>query len=365
MKVQEIVINGRFLGRKPTGVDRFAYEIISAISEMIRQNHKAVQGLSFKIAVPKTTNFASPFEFIPFVPVGFGSGQLWEQVVLPFYIRRNTLLISLCNTGPIAVPQQIAVIHDAATVVTPSAFSLAFRIWYRLLLPILGKSVQRIVTVSEFSKKEITSMFGISTRIVRTVGEGGEHILRISSADGAIERYGLVPKCYFLAVSSMAAHKNFGLVVQALSKLEDPPFDVAIAGGANSRVFGNSGILDSPQIKWLGYVSDEELRALYESAMWFVFPSIYEGFGIPPLEAMNCGCPVLASNAASIPEVCGDAALYFNPNDADELAALLLRVSKDAELRAEFSRKGLARAQEFSWENAARQILDVCREIIS
>jgi glycosyltransferase involved in cell wall biosynthesis len=167
------------------------------------------------------------------------------------------------------------------------------------------------------------------------------------------------------AVSSLATHKNFGLVVEALGKLENPPFDIAIAGGANARVFGNSGILNSPNIKWLGYVSDEELRALYESAMCFVFPSIYEGFGIPPLEAMNCGCPVLASHAASIPEVCGDAALYFNPNDADELAALLLRVSKDEELRAEFSRKGLARAQEFSWENAARQILDVCRETFS
>ena len=160
----------------------------------------------------------------------------------------------------------------------------------------------------------------------------------------------------------MAAHKNFQLVLEAISRLGPLPFDVAIAGGANSRVFGEAGVVDSNRIRWLGYVSDSELRALYESAMYFVFPSLYEGFGIPPLEAMTCGCPVLASRSASIPEVCGDATLYFDAHNADDLATLLMHVANDPALCAELKAKGHARAAQFSWERAARQVLAALRE---
>jgi glycosyltransferase involved in cell wall biosynthesis len=112
----------------------------------------------------------------------------------------------------------------------------------------------------------------------------------------------------------------------------------------------------------LGYVSDEELRALYEGAQSFVFPSLYEGFGIPPLEAMQCGCPVLAARAASIPEVCGDAALYFNPLSPSELAAVLMQVATNEPLRKQMRERGYEQANRFSWEAGARQLLDVCRK---
>jgi glycosyltransferase involved in cell wall biosynthesis len=242
----------------------------------------------------------------------------------------------------------------------PMAFSRAFRLWYRVLVPLLGKVSRTVLTVSEFSRQEIASAFGVPRDKISVVVEGGEHILRIPADTTAIQRFGLSGRPYILAVSSMAAHKNFQLVLDAISCLGNPPFDVAIAGGANPRVFGVSGMVDCERVKWLGYVSDAELRALYESAICFVFPSLYEGFGIPPLEAMNCGCPVLASLAASIPEVCGDAALYFDPHDADELATLLLRVANDSALCAELVMKGHERAAQFSWEMAARQIVAAC-----
>jgi glycosyltransferase involved in cell wall biosynthesis len=357
-----ITINGRFFSRRPTGVDRFAYEVLSSINILIGDDDPAVRGLSFKIMLPPGVTPEQKFLYIPTENVGWSYGQMWEQWDLPRAVPQESLLLSLCNTGPVLLGRQVVVIHDAATVKMPMAFSRMFRLWYRVLLPLLGRISRKVLTVSEFSKEEIVSAFGVLRDKVSVVVEGGEHILRSPADTTAIQRFGLSSRPYVLAVSSMAAHKNFQLVLDAISHLKDPPFDVAIAGGANSRVFGIASMMDSERVKWLGYVSDAELRSLYESAMCFVFPSLYEGFGIPPLEAMNCGCPVLASRAASIPEVCGDAALYFDPHNAGELATLLLRMANDSALRAELAIKGHTRAAQFSWEMAARQILATLRD---
>jgi glycosyltransferase involved in cell wall biosynthesis len=237
-------------------------------------------------------------------------------------------------------------------------------------MPRLGTGSRAVITVSDFARAELQRAFGVPAHKMTVVSEGGEHILRTPADPTALTRMGLMSchdtspsgRPYVLAVSSMAAHKNFALVLQALALLPEAPFDVAIAGGSNPKVFGQAGALQSDRVKWLGYVSDAELRALYEGALAFVFPSLYEGFGIPPLEAMHCGCPVLAAQAASMPQVCGDAALYFSPTVASDLAAALTRVSQDAELRESLRTKGRAQAQRFSWETGARQMLQVCRK---
>ncbi|CAA9891417.1 Glycosyltransferase involved in cell wall bisynthesis [Candidatus Methylobacter favarea] len=358
-----ITINGRFFSRRPTGVDRFAFEVISSINDLIEANDPAVRGLSFRIMLPPGVTPEQEFLHIPRETVGRNHGQLWEQWDLPRALPPESLLLSLCNTAPVLSCQQVVVIHDAATVKMPKAFSLAFRLWYRILMPLLGRVSRKVLTVSRFSRQEIVSAFGVPQDKISVIVEGGEHILRIAPDMAAIQSFGLSIRPYVLVVSSMAAHKNFRLVLEAISRLGNPPFDIAIAGGANSRVFGVAGRMDCQRVKWLGYVSDSELRSLYESAMCFVFPSLYEGFGIPPLEAMNCGCPVLASRAASIPEICGDAALYFDAYNANELAALLMRVADDPALRAELAIKGHARAAQFSWASAARQILASLSEV--
>lgn len=357
-----IIINGRFFSRHATGVDRFAYEIIAAIDELINANDPSVTGLCFKILLPSGVIPERKFVHIPMETVGRFSGQLWEQWDLPRALPSDSLLLNLCNTGPIFTRRQIVVIHDAGTVKAPAAYNFKFRLWYRILLPLLGRVANKILTVSEFSKTEIILAFTIPEDKISVVVESGEHLLRVASEKGAIKKLGLSERPYILAVSSMATHKNFRLVLQALTRLGNPSFDVAIAGGANSRIFGDSGIAFNENLKWLGYVSDSELRALYESALCFVFPSLYEGFGIPPLEAMQFGCPVLASRSASIPEVCGDAVLYFDAHNADELASLLLRVSGDTTLRAELKQKGYERATLFSWKKAALQVLAALRE---
>lgn len=356
-------INGRFFGRRLTGVDRFAIEVIRAIDKLLERNDNSVSGVFVRILVPPGTTVSVDFKCIEVHEVGSGSGQFWEQFSLPRAVGRSDVLLSLCNTAPILVHKQVVVIHDAATARLPSAFSWKFRAWYQILMPLLGAVASRVVTVSEFSRREICSAYRIPKRKVSVVLEGAEHILRIAPDESVIDRFGLRDRPYVLAVSSMAPHKNFKLVLASLKYLKDCDFDIVIAGGANPKVFGGNEGCSLSGVKWVGYVSDEELRALYSNALCFVFPSLYEGFGIPPLEAMTCGCPVVAASAGSIPEVCGDAALYFDPNDVAGFADLLRKVCQDADLRASLIQKGGGRAREFSWDSAARSILSVCSEV--
>ena len=150
------------------------------------------------------------------------------------------------------------------------------------------------------------------------VGHGGWENARVAPGTdeaAVLRRHGLVAGGYLLAVSSPQQSKNFGLIARALAMLGDEPLPpVAVAGAADSRIYQAAEAVPGA-LKWLGFVPDEELNVLYRHAQWFIFPSLYEGFGLPPLEAMANGCPVLAADAASIPEVCGDAALYFDPRD--------------------------------------------------
>jgi glycosyltransferase involved in cell wall biosynthesis len=359
-----ICVNGRFLGRKLTGVDRFAIELLRAWDDFYAKQDPAVAGITIEVLGPKDTATPQGLRHIAIRWVGQFQGQTWEQVDLPL-AKGNSLLVSLCNTAPAFLSNQIVAIHDAATAAIPNAFSTKFRLWYRLLMPMLGWRAKVVLTVSQFSIGQLEKHFNIPKSKITVVSEGGEHILREPADENALDKFDLRKRPYVFAVSSMAGHKNFKLVLEALALLPDAPFDVAIAGGANSNVFGSAGDLQSTRVKWLGYVTDGELRSLYEGAMCFVFPSLYEGFGIPPLEAMHCGCPVLASTAASIPEVCGDAALYFDPLSPAELAAKLNQITTDAELRASLSKAGMVQAKKFSWEKGARQLLDICREFES
>lgn len=351
--VGQIVINGRFLQRPVTGVERFATETLTALDQLLSAG--ALPRLSLVLAVPAGTRPAVSFRNMPVEQVGRHQGHLWEQLDLPMFCGKRRL-VNLCNTAPVFKRNQLVVIHDAAVFSVPQAFSASFRVAYKVIHAGLSLMGARILTVSEFSRRDLARHLPLGAERIAVLPESAEHVLRHSPDQALLERTGLGRRPYVLAVSSVAAHKNFRLVLDALTRLDNPPFDMAIAGGGNAKVFGQSVELRSDRVKWLGYVSDAELRALYEGAMCFVFPSIYEGFGIPPLEAMQCGCPVLAARAASIPEVCGDAAIYFDPRDPAALAQLLLKVADDASLRNTLKQKGLARAQQFTWKRVAQEL---------
>lgn len=344
-----IVINGRFLTRPPTGVDRFALELLRAWMPRHGERRGA------KTLLPGGRNARQPENLdLHAARVGKLRGHAWEQFELSSHCG-DDLLLSLCNTGPLTRQRQLAVLHDAAVMARPGTYGVAFRSWYRWLFAGLMQHAGIVATVSKFSAGELMRHVGRRASSIELISGAGEHILRTPADTGVLDRLGIADQTYVLAVGSLTPNKNFEGVVRAAALLRDLDCKIVAAGGANPHVF-RSVTVNSDALISAGYVTDGELRALYENAACFVFPSFYEGFGLPPLEAMHCGCPVVVSNRASLPEVCGDAAVYCDPDDPASIAMQLRRVLTSPSLRQELREAGLQRAREFGWDNSAEQL---------
>ena len=342
-----LALNGRFVGQRFSGVQRFATEITAAWAAMPDAPRPT-------LLLPATAP-ESPWS-LPTQRVGSRAGQLWEQAELPRALA-GRYLINLGNTAPLlAGRHQAVVIHDAGVFDTPESYSWKFRAWYRLMHHALAWRGARILTVSEFSRTRIAHHLGMAPARIGVIGEGGEHILREPADLGVLAKYGLEQHRYALNVGNRAAHKNLGGQGEAAALLAQRGFKLAAVGGGGA-VFAGAEAAQGAAVVQLGRVSDAELRALYENALCLIFPSRYEGFGLPPMEAFNCNCPVLAARAGSLPEVCGDAALWFDPAQPATLAAALTQLLDDAALAETLRQRGAAQAQRYTWPNGARALL--------
>lgn len=359
---KRIYLNGRFLSQTITGVQRYALELVKALDSMLDDGLIDNEQNSFILIVPHNIKVNLTLKHIAQKKVGNLTGHLWEQIELPLSVN-NGLLVNMCNTGPLLVRNQMTTIHDAAVFGFPQAYSFKFRIWYKLLLRGLGFVAKKIVTDSEFSKKELIKYCGVPKEKLQVIYLGKEHVLAIQADDTIIEKYNLKNIKYVLAVSSMNPNKNFHSVVKAIKLIDHEKYTVVIAGGANPTVFGNMDIPRSDNVKYVGYVNDAELRALYEHANCFIYPSFYEGFGLPPLEAMTLGCPVIVSNTASIPEVCGDAALYCEPSNPQDIACKINLLMSNSKLREELWQKSQEQIRLFSWGKCAEKMWTVIKEV--
>jgi glycosyltransferase involved in cell wall biosynthesis len=353
-----LYLNGRFLSQSITGVQRFAQETVCAL-DRLRDTQRLPRGAGddMVLLVPRDAQRALPLRTIETRVVGRRTGHAWEQFDLPGASAGGTLL-NLCQIGPALKRDQWVVMHDAAVHAAPGGFSAAFRAWYKTLMWWLARTSRGVITVSRFSRDELERFVGLPAARTPVVHESGEHILAEPADRGVLAQHGLDDgRPFVLAVSSLNPNKNFRAVVEALQRLGDAaPWRVVIAGGTHPRVFAGDGAALPAHVTHVGYVTDAQLRALYEAAACFVYPSFYEGFGLPPLEAMLCGCPVIVSDAASLPEVCGDAALYCDPQRPETLADAMRTLMADAALRARLTEAGRARAATFSWERCASEL---------
>jgi glycosyltransferase involved in cell wall biosynthesis len=353
-----IAINGRFLTQRQSGVQRFAIETIKAIDALLdTSEYRALKG-RIELLAPRNAR-ALDLANIPLRRCGLVSGYLWEQIEFPLYAA-GRLLLNLCMLGPVAVRRQLVVVHDATVKALPANFSWRFRAAYGFLIPRLCRRAALPITVSEFSRREIGKLYRVNTEAMPICAEGGDHITAVPADQTMLQRFGLGGRKFFLGVGVGSSNKNIETVLAAYSQAGLDDTLLVLTGKRDARVHGQLINVTSDGVRNVGFVTDSELRALYEHALALVFPSRYEGFGLPPLEAMTCGCPVIVSDQAALTEVTGDAALRCGIDDAAELARLMRLVHSDPAVRARLRTAGHERARRFTWSATARMLLDHC-----
>jgi glycosyltransferase involved in cell wall biosynthesis len=274
------------------------------------------------------------------------AGHAWEQVALPLRAARMRALLCPANLAPLGYPRTALIVHDAAVLRHPGWYSGAYAAWQRLLLPALARRARRLITVSEFSRRELAELLGVEAHVV----PGGVDERFAPGADPEPARRALgLARPYVLTVASHTARKNLGALLPAARALRADGIDVVVAGGHRPQFAPEAGL---GELRLLGHVDDALLPGLYTGAEAFALPSRYEGFGLPVLEAMACGTPVIAARAGALPETCGGAAVLAEPT-GEAFADALGRLLRDSGERARLRAAGLARASAFSWDAAA------------
>jgi len=353
---QDIAINGRFLTQKLSGVQRYSREIVTAMDRLIQYHPNSYGRSRWRLLLPAGAGSDLALQAIEVQSVGTRGGHMWEQRDL-LRAAAGARLLNLGNSAPVLHRDKLVVIHDAAVFRTPANFGRNYRTAHKALGWALSRT-SRIATVSEFSRRELADVLRLHKESILLVRNACDHFVGRVPDESIIASLGLEPQRYFLFVGSPAPNKNLAVLLQAFARLQRPGAKLVIAGSLNGSVFGGQGAHAGEGVIVTSGRSDAEVAALYSHAAVHVFPSLYEGFGIPPLEAMASGCPVIASDIPVTREVCGDAASYFPPHDADALAALMRR-HWDAPARDPRQQQAAAaRLTQFSWEASARSLIE-------
>ena len=293
---------------------------------------------------------------------------IWPNFVLPRCAARESFgLIHAPTHYGTFMPSRyrnIITVHDVTPILFPETHGRMQVYYHRHILPHVLRKSDAVITISECSKRDIVRIYGIAESKIHVVYNGvDKRFSPDSSVDSAFAK--ALPERYILNIGTLEARKNLPRLLEAfsLARKKGLPHALLLGGVKGWRLSSLTGIIErlglQDAVQFLGYVEEEDLPVLYRKAEFFVYPSLYEGFGLPILEAMGCGTPVVTSNASSMAEVAGDAALLVNPLDAEEMAVKMLQLADSRELRASLHGRGIQRAAQFSWEKTARETLAV------
>lgn len=356
----EWAISGDFLTLQPNGVARYAREVTMALDRLCAERHPLADRLDLRLIAPRAGGIALDAIQMEIVPEFRRPRlpQFWVQAQLPRHVRGG--LVSFCNLAPLALRHQIVCIHDLQTRTTPESYGRLFRLLHAVMLPRLGRRAARITTVSEFSKGQLVQ-FGIAAaERIAVAHNGSDHVAGWDAARSRLSNDG---RPFALCLGRKESHKNLRLMVRLAPLLDELGLDLRIAGAIDRGVLEMDGERLASNVRLLGRISDDDLKKALSEAVCFLFPSRTEGFGLPAAEAMAAGCPVVSSTAASLREVCGDAALYASPDDTEGWAEQVARLRRTPSLRNGLVRAGRERALRFTWRSTAVRYLELMNEL--
>lgn len=362
-----IAIDGRVALQTRTGFGTIAHNVLRRIASVDRES----EYFFYFDRDPGRGKHEYPAEGYAFG--GSGEEIVWCNTFLPRQLKRDRIDVYITFLDkeipylPLSV-KVVSMIHDLARITFPEEDSfrnLAHKLYYLTLIRTSALRSNLIFTNSEFSRQEIISTLSVHPKKVRKIQLGVDRgsIPDDAVMDAVLQKYG-VRRPYVLALGSATPNKNNTSVLKAFRMIEDRfPGVRLVIGGKNWLGKTFDPALVDEKVILPGFVEDSDLPVLFHAAQLFVFPSFHEGFGLPVIEAMAYGAPVIASNVTALPEVGGDAALYVNPSSVDELASKMEMVLSSADLANEMREKGLRRAESYRWERCCEDIALACREL--
>lgn len=362
-KALDIVwVNARFLTQPLTGIQRYAYNVTKRLPDA-------------QLITP-----ASPLPvYSDIEPVNLQirphalKSHLWEQFVLPAIVPRSQLLWSPAGAGPLLHPNHVLTVHDLSFYDMPECYKRSYALWLQVMITKVARRARAVIADSEFTRQRLSALCGIPENKVSVVHLAADtHFQPPSAVHIANVRKALnLPEKYILALGAVSPRKNFTRLLQAWQLLEADYKDVELViVGERNLLFSRNGSIGNKagempaRTRHLCGIDDETLVGLYAGATMFAYPSVYEGFGLPVLEAMSIGTPVLTSCNTSLPEVAGAAALLVDPFSVEEIAGGMRRLLENSALRQELQGRGLARAQEFSWDKTANQVQNILNKFL-
>lgn len=343
---KKIIINGKFMSQTVTGVQRYAREILLELDKIVTKED------DIEIVINADAKDIPVYKNIAVKKIGKFTGNLWEQISLPFYAMKNKAeILNLCNAVPLLNPG-IVCIFDMKIKKHPEFFSKKFIIWYNILFYNAVKRSKLLLTDSKFAKNEIINYYSkVNSKKIKVIYAAWQHFNRISYDENALNKYDLSKDKFYFSMSSLDPNKNFNWIAETAKR--NPEMLFAVSGAINTKVFGDIFDFEVPgNLKFLGYVSDEEAKTLMRDCKAFLFPTFYEGFGIPPLEALSVGAKVVVSDASCMREIFENSVYYVDPYNAD------IDLNKLLDTQTENSEKIL---NKFSWEYSARNMLAILK----
>lgn len=347
-----VFVNARFLTQPITGTQRYAIELCRGLKQLRPD---------ITLIAPDNIVHKDLAEELDVQIIGrMRRGIFWEQVELPFLLRQrgNPLLVNLCNLAPIAYHNNIVTVLDLSFKLHPEWFSRQFALLYNFFVPRELAGAQRVITISENSKQDIAKHYGVPLSKIDIVYPSVPTVF----TEAPTQKQPNLRGSYILAVSSIDPRKNFAGLIKAFKAVNFGETKLLIVG-TEHKVFADNQIKElvagDPRIVFTGYVSDTDLIGLYQNAVLFAYPSFFEGFGIPPLEAMACGCPTLVSNTTSLPEVCGDASIYVDPYDVADMTERINYLLTNEQTRQNLIKLGYERVAHFNLSKSVSHLISI------